>query len=226
MLQGYVINLDRHPQRLEKFNQHPDAKYFQRVRAVDKLDLEKVGDLSFLFDIEQSRKFIYRTLTSGEIACTLSHIRCWKAVAENPELMDHDFAIIAEDDLILVSQFSQILQQLQQPLTQMKEVDWVILQKLGLYQSLTIYQGSDLTFHHPTHSQHCDSDGSSLYLIRKSKAKQLLEKLHSQKPFWLADQFSYFCDLNKILIANQLLGYVNEQFESDLEMERELSRKK
>ena len=42
-----------------------------------------------------------------EIAHTLSHIQCWKAIAENEQLQNNDFALIAEGEIQPVENFIQ-----------------------------------------------------------------------------------------------------------------------
>lgn len=224
MLQGYVINLDRHPERLFKFYQQPEARLFQRIPAVDKQILALLGNGNLLFDVEGLAKKIQRPITLGEVGCTLSHIKVWQAIAENSQISDHDFVLVAEDDVKLIENFQSYLRPLVQSVLE-QPLDLVILQKLGLYSNnIALFNSGVLTYSSPTLSIHCDNDGSALYLIRKAKAKSLVAELASRKPDWLADQFSAFCDLERIAILSHQFGYIEENSPSDLEQERNIAR--
>ena len=109
MLSAYVINLDRSPERLEKFNQHPDSIYFTRFLAVDKAWFAHIPHVdSLLFDNTYiAQKYNRNNITLGEICCTLSHIGCWKKIAEDYSLEDQQYAVVAEDDVVLTPNFAQ-----------------------------------------------------------------------------------------------------------------------
>ena len=102
MFKGYVINLTRSKERLYRFNQHPDAKFFTRLEAIDKNDFEHISNVeNLLFDQTFVQSHYHRASVSlGEICCTLSHIKAWKMIAEDQSLNDDDFAVVAEDDII------------------------------------------------------------------------------------------------------------------------------
>ncbi|MBF0785228.1 glycosyltransferase family 25 protein [Muribacter muris] len=225
MFQGYVINLDRRTDRLSQFYQQQEAHSFQRVAAVDKEFLALIGDGREVFNTAFFCQSIQRPITLGEIGCTLSHIKTWRLIAENNQLADDDFAIVAEDDVKLIANFSQYLTAC---LAHFKstQADIVLLQKLELAKggNVALFSGGDLNYFVPKSAVECDNYGSSLYLIRKSKAVSLLKRLEAEKPAWLADQFSLFCELDKMIILSQLFGYVPPETESDLENERNLAR--
>lgn len=228
-MKGYVINLDRQPERLHQFFQQPASQLFERVPAVDKKILELINDDALFFDTHALSNFIGRKVTSGEIACTLSHIRCWKKIALDPQIQDDDFALIAEDDIIFSASnnFKQIVQDINQVAKNMA-VDIIILQALAIFNTQLkqdIYQGSgELKLIH-LQPDGINNQGSSLYLIRKKQVKLILEALNSKKPYWLADQYTAFCDSTKIMRCSPLLGYIPENAPSDLEAEREIARK-
>lgn len=224
MLQGYVINLDRHPERLFKFYQQADAHFFQRVPAVDKQVLALLGNGETCFNLSALAKKIQRPVTLGEIGCTLSHIKAWQAIANNENLQDHEFAVVAEDDVKLIANFQSYLTAFIKLITNLP-FELVILQKLGLYSGhISLFNGGDLSYSIPSSSRECNDDGSSLYLIRKSKAKSLVAELASRKPDWLADHFSTFCELNHIAILSHQFGYIEDHSQSDLEADRNVAR--
>lgn len=225
MFQGYVINLDRRTDRLFQFYQQQEAHPFQRVAAVDRAILALIGDGREVFNTALSYQYIQRPITLGEIGCTLSHIKTWKLIAENNQLADDDFAVVAEDDVKLIANFSTYLSACMAHF-KASQADIVLLQKLELAKggNVTLFTGGDLNYFVPSSASASDNDGSSLYLMRKSKAIALLKRLEAEKPAWLADQFSLFCELDRMIVLSQLFGYVPPETESDLENERILAR--
>ena len=63
-LVGYVINLARQPERLEKFYRQAPARFFQTVSAVDRKNLELL-DLNLVFDLASCERKIHRLATAG-----------------------------------------------------------------------------------------------------------------------------------------------------------------
>lgn len=221
-VKGYVINLDRQPERLARFYQHANLRNFTRLPAVDKQTLALIS-ADFLFNINRLQARIARPVTLGEIACTLSHIKAWTAIANDDQLGENEFAVVAEDDVKLVAHFEACLASLLASISQ-TDTELVLLHKLGLYQPQPVFEGGALTVYSPESKASCDDDGSSLYLIRKSKAKQLVSLLENGKPYWLADHFSRFCDLDRLLILSHSLGEISPHSVSDLEAERVIAR--
>ena len=101
-MRGYVINLDRQPERLTHFYQQPGSEIFQKVSAVDRKVLDIIGNKEFFFDVTTFTQMIPRGPTMGEIACTLSHIKCWQLIALDESIDDDEFCLIAEDDVTLL----------------------------------------------------------------------------------------------------------------------------
>ncbi|WGE84762.1 glycosyltransferase family 25 protein [Actinobacillus equuli] len=227
MFYGYVINLNRHPQRLQRFLAHSDAKYFERIPAIDKKVLDLLDAPELLFNIEKIKSIIGREITLGEIACTLSHISCWQKIAENPQLELTDFAVIAEDDIQLVDNFHYFLSNILQELKNRPKIEIALLHKLSLFHE-GFYTASaeqrDFHFLTDNHSSLFDSDGSALYAIRKDRAIQLVEQLKTNKPYWLADHFTHICPTQNMLVLNPLLGKIVNPNDSDLEADREIAR--
>lgn len=227
MFYGYVINLNRHPQRLQRFLAHSDAKYFERIPAIDKKVLDLLDAPELLFNIEKIKSIIGREITLGEIACSLSHIRCWQKIAENQQLELTDFAVIAEDDIQLVDNFHYFLSNILQKLKNRPKIEIALLHKLSLFHE-GFYTASaeqrDFHFLTDNHPSLFDNDGSALYAIRKDRAIQLVEQLKTSKPYWLADHFTHICPSQNMLVLNPLLGKIANPNDSDLEADREIAR--
>ena len=92
---AYLINLDRHPERLKISGDELNSigLDFQRVAAVDHRDL---GPQTLSSVVDRSPKtMIKRALSPGEVACYLSHLRVWQTIAEGSA----DMAWVFEDDV-------------------------------------------------------------------------------------------------------------------------------
>lgn len=207
---------------LQNFLSQTEASFFQRMPAVDK-KLIKLFDLDNFFDTARFLEVEKRPITAGEIGCTLSHIACWKAIGHNKALADDDFALVAEDDVILCDNFKTVVLNVIAYLKQHPDFNVLILQKLGMF---------DLKWHNCFYKDEYDidlfksssynNDGSALYLIRKSRSSELTERVKSEKPYWLADWFDIFGDHARTRVVSPLLGYVagGANAPSDLELDR------
>lgn len=103
----YLINLDRRPDRLERFMRTYDNSDMrdipiQRIQAVDgsDLDISKVplSDIA-RGELKQIETTGFRSrhyqITKGSIGCALSHIKIWKHIVEN----NYSHGLIFEDDV-------------------------------------------------------------------------------------------------------------------------------
>jgi glycosyl transferase family 25 len=93
MMQTFVINLDRAPDRLERLGGRLRAQgvAFERLPAVD---ARLLGDA----DIERHVDGIgyWGRLTRGEVACFLSHRACWQRIVDRG--LPH--GVVLEDDVV------------------------------------------------------------------------------------------------------------------------------
>ena len=232
-MKGYVINLDRQPERLTHFYQQPGSEIFQKVSAVDRKVLDIIGNKEFFFDIATFTRMIPRGPTMGEIACTLSHIKCWQLIALDESIDDDEFCLIAEDDVTLLpiekntpSTFLSVVSDITKVLED-TPVELVKLQMLS-YRESNLFTGSGNISLSKSIATGLDASynntGSALYLIRKSLTQAIMQKLKTKKPYWLADGFTKFCNPENMMMCLPLLGYVQDNFPSDLEEEREMQR--
>lgn len=221
MFKGYVINLNRHPERLHRFNQHPDAHYFERFPAIDKKQLDIVGSPTLFFDTHKSTQNLRREITLGEIACTLSHVSVWQKIALDESITPDDFVVVAEDDVILDKEFLKHVRHLQFVL-KTTAIELLILQRLLMSKAPMDCRNCEFEILDDVAFDHV---GSALYMIKKSRAQNLTHWLSEYKPFWLADQFSVFCpDKHQLGLLYPMIGFVADDAESDLEDERVIAR--
>jgi len=232
-MKGYVINLDRQPERLTHFYQQPGSEIFQKVSAVDRKVLDIIGNKEFFFDVATFTRMIPRGPTMGEIACTLSHIKCWQLIALDESIDDDEFCLIAEDDVTLLpiekntpSTFLSVVSDITKVLED-TPVELVKLQMLS-YRESNLFTGSGNISLSKSIATGLDASynntGSALYLIRKSLTQAIMQKLKTKKTYWLADCFTKFCNPENMMMSLPLLGYVQDNFPSDLEEEREMQR--
>lgn len=96
----YVINLDRSTDRLKKITQSINnaGLTFTRIQAEDGTKINQAD--------HSSNSIYYQNMTSNEIACYLSHIKCWNQIIEDQV----EFGIILEDDATLNPNFKTIIE--------------------------------------------------------------------------------------------------------------------
>ncbi|MFR2643822.1 MAG: hypothetical protein ACLS9P_02445 [Haemophilus parainfluenzae] len=161
--------------------------------------------------------------------CTLFHIKCWQLIALDESIDEDEFCLIAEDDITLLptnkntpSKFLDVVSDIAKALEDMP-VELVKLQMLS-YRESNLFTGSgniSLSKSIATGlDASYDNTGSALYLIRKSLTQAIIHKLKTKKPYWLADGFTKFCNPENIMMTLPLLGYIQDNFSSDLEEER------
>lgn len=171
----YVINLDRSPDRwaaiqiqFAKFRLSPT-----RVEAVDGQCLPADAKNHY-------RRGIYADLSDDEIACFLSHRRCWKLVQEGYD----DYACILEDDVDL----SPMLL----PFVKSKIWEKFPLLSIEKFNSSLFVDPKPAFTAAPFTVYRCleSNPGSAGYVLSKRQASILLK--HSEHFYHLVDSF-LFC---------------------------------
>ena len=117
-----VINLDRSVDRLAHVRAQLDAHglTFHRLAATDARTLS-VAERNHFYSESLNRARYHKPLSTGEIACYISHIRAWQLVMAGP----WDYAVILEDDVRLGANFTHTLAQISR-----LPSDWDVI-KLG-----------------------------------------------------------------------------------------------
>lgn len=200
----YVIYASEKIDGLSHFLQCASDSHLVPIPAVTKEQVSLLGNSSALFNLKKAEEILDRTPDNKEIAHTLSHIQCWKAIAENKHLQDDNFALIAESEIHPVENF---IQHAINYANKYSSYDIIKLQHDGDARSgERLFQAGD----EPDALIYGDTNqynyGCSLYLIRKDVAKKLTSLLSETKPYWLADQFTAFHEPQNIAQARYLLG--------------------
>ena len=200
----YVVYASEKIENLSHFLQCISDSHVVPIPAVTKEQVSLLGNSSALFNLKKAEEILDRTPNNKEIAHTLSHIQCWKAIAENKQLQDNDFALVAESEIQPVENF---IQHATHYANKYSSYGIIKLQHDGDARSGEhLFQAGD----EPDALIYGDTNqynyGCSLYLIRKDIAKKLTALLSETKPYWLADQFTAFHEPQNIAQARYLLG--------------------
>lgn len=200
----YVIYASEKIAGLSHFLQCASDSHVVPIPAVTKEQVSLLGNSSALFNLKKAEEILNRTPNNKEIAHTLSHIHCWKVIAENEQLQDNDFALIAESEIQPVENF---IQHAINYANKYSSYGIIKLQRDGKTPACErLYQASD----EPDALIYGDTNqynyGCSLYLIRKNVAKKLTALLSETKPYWLSAQFTAFYEPQNIAQARYLLG--------------------
>lgn len=98
----YVINLDRHPQRMARMSGLLNGLAFERIAAVDGMALEGADTVCFQ---EERNQGVPQYLSRFELACTFSHRKALEAFLAGTD----DYACILEDDVLLSCDFPEFI---------------------------------------------------------------------------------------------------------------------
>ena len=200
----YVIYASEKIEELSHFLQYTSDSHLVPIPAVTKEQVSLLGNSSALFNLKKAEELLERTPNDKEIAHTLSHIQCWKAIAENEQLQDNDFALIAESEIQPVENF---IQHATHYANKYSSYGIIKLQHDGDARSgERLFQIGDEPYALIYSDINQYNYGCSLYLIRKNVAKKLTALLSETKPYWLADQFTVFHEPQNIAQACYLLG--------------------
>lgn len=211
-LTGYVIY--NNDEDLSSFLQQSDKVHFIPVKKQELSFIQLLKDS--LFNIGKFKAIFNREPFSDEMANTLSHIMCWRKIAENDAINDNEYALIAESDISLIPNFYELCQ----VYIEKYPYDIIKLQrniKLNNIQDLKLSNGDIENIGAVIYSNgnELDGYGSSFYLIRKNIAKELVDNLKNDKPFWSSDYFSLFYDHSKIVEINEYLGYKKSNYKKE-----------
>jgi len=99
-----LINLDRRPDRLNKFKKNFNYE-FERISAIDGKELYiKANNIYYKNNIIFENANFFKTIKKGEIGCFLSHKLAWEKVIDKNEP-----CIIFEDDVELLLPLNNII---------------------------------------------------------------------------------------------------------------------
>lgn len=175
-----LINLDSSKDRLEE--QKKQFKRlglkFNRFSATTIQDFTESEYLDLAFNGQ-------RPMKQSELACFLSHQRAWEYVIEQNEP-----CVILEDDAVLVSDFSILLQQIESIKI---PVDFINLEAHGRRKIISKQPSYSLKDYR-LFELYLDRSGTGGYILYPQGAQKLLSFMN-QRAIGLADEFIYSCHL-------------------------------
>lgn len=198
-MQAYVINLDRSKDRyafvksqFDKFGIHHN-----RIAAIDKDSAEDSGRM-------QTDRTNWPTLYDAEVACFLSHIKCWEIIAHG----ESNCGAVFEDDVLISKDLHKIFSYSDLP----SGIDILCIESFNCSVKLKKY--GSIEFSDRKAEALVDfQPGSAGYILTKSAAKKLL-KLSSYGINCPVDHFLFdpHFDVMKSLNVRQLnAGLVIQQ---------------
>ena len=210
ILRSYVIYDEHKPQQLSAFLAQDCQAVFTPIAAVNEHSLASLPSLDLVFDITKAQTIANRFVQAQDIAKTLSHIKCWQAVNLDENIAENDFVLIAEADIELAPNYRPALLAHIESFLSASQFELALLQrKQDNYWQDKVYPGngeiSSIVYNIPYSYNHM---GAGMYLIRKRQIQKILNRLQAEKPYWLADTFSEFCDYTLMVQTNAMLGKV------------------
>lgn len=158
-----VINLDREKKRLQHMRKEFSALglAFQRVAAVDAARLSDETIAAY-----RKGKPNFYELGVGEVACFLSHRKCWEIAAESAE----NHTLVCEDDLFLGENAGEVL----------ASGDWmpadggIVKVEASRFKTLVGKVPVAEIAGHGVFALHRDYAGAGAYIISRDCARELL----------------------------------------------------
>lgn len=175
-IQTYIINLEKSVLRKEYMDNLLGVYSFLDIHYVKAVEGKKLSEneISEHFDKDRCLKRYGRTLSLGEIGCTLSHRECYERLLS----ASCDYVLILEDDIHPMRDLSELLQVDIDKILKMNEP--VILFLSGDYWFWK-YEGSIVSVY--------DAVGAYAYIINRAAAKCILS---IKKVYNVADDWSLY----------------------------------
>ena len=174
-----LINLDKSTDRLEQQrNQFNELGLeFERLPAVTIHDFSDE-------DYERMAFNGQRPMKQSELACFLSHKKAWDYIVEHNEP-----CVVLEDDAVLVKNFKNIIDDL----NQLTDLDYVNLEVHGRKKTVAKKATYSVADHQYSLLEiYIDRSGTGGYVLYPSGAKTLLEFM-SKRAIGLSDEFIHSC---------------------------------
>lgn len=164
-----------------------------------------IKELDTKFDVKSANRRYGRTLNPGEIGCTLSHFKCYHKLLNS----DNPFALILEDDISLMRDFSNI-DTIAKSLPSNKP--WVLFLSAD-YWYINMYKFDNKN----SIASVYDAVGTYAYIINREGAELILNK--NPKASNVADHWSLYRHqgLKLYAVYPYMIDANIESFESSVE---------
>lgn len=179
-MQIFVINLDRHPDRLRWMEAHLADRglAFTRLAGVEGNSLSP-EQLARCYDDAAAHRMLERPLSLTEVGCALSHLRALQQIVDTGLPM----ALMLEDDALLSPELPAVLKRLAEVLDP-GHPHIVLLNHIGKYR---LRGAKPLGIGAYTLYGHYEGFNSHGYVITQAGARQMLEyfaTIHHPIDYW------------------------------------------
>lgn len=208
-MKGFVIYSPNQTACLSEFLAKADGCDYTPVAAVASEVVEML-DGANVFNLPRAKAILHREITAEEVAQTLSHIACWRKIAEDGSISNDEFSIIADAGLTLSPHYFTALNEYINGFLNHSTYDIALLARSRederwddkIYTGEGIVNSVIFEREENYNLAHC-----KMYLIRKSFILSILATLDTEKPHWLFYRFTDFCKAKKLV---QTLPFVAE----------------
>lgn len=207
-MKGFVIYSQNQTACLSEFLAKADGCDYTPVVAVLPELIKAIGSAS-LFNLPKAKNILHSEVTAEQIAQTLSHIECWRRIAEDSSIANDEFSVIAEAGLTLSSNYFKALNKYIDGFLFHSTYDIALLERSrqDVRWDDKIYTGEGVINSAIFEmAENYDLAYCKMYLIRKSLALSILERLDKEKPYWLSHHFTDFCDARKLIQTLPLIA--------------------
>lgn len=171
-MKKYVLFSKSDQKKLAQFYKSIDENDFIEIESISQTLIGLYSDNSLLFNSSKFRDIFTRKPKVEEIAQTLSHIQCWKAISENQLIDDHDMVLVAEADIMLVSNAIELANEYANKYTSYNVIK--LQRDFPTHNQESLFKEGDtidaLVY---GDKENYNNSGASLYLIRKCIARRL-----------------------------------------------------
>lgn len=228
-MKKFLISLEKDSQRRELFFSQPDTSDFIVFTAINTMILSD-DELDNKFNTEKFKQSYHRSVTKGEIGCTLSHLTVYEKIINDVNIAEDEYVLVCEDDVLFADNFQQNLTAL---LAQNLTADIILVGQ----SKIPAFNDKELCINYPTTFKFAQKPientgyyysypyknyfaGTVAYLIKKSACRCFaVEMQKSSGIYWLADDFILFGEEFNldILVVRPLMAIENPNLTSNLE---------
>lgn len=180
MIYSYIVNLPADTARRKYMDGSLSGLSFLEYRFIEAVygkSLQK-DELEAQFNLQESYRRYGRSLTAGEIGCTLSHFKCYRTLLAD----DKPYVLILEDDVTISRDFS-IAEQIASALP--ADEPWVLFLSADYWYTSLRKLNNDISL-----AKVYDAVGTYAYMINRKGAELLLKK--NIRPSCVADNWSLY----------------------------------
>lgn len=217
----YVISLKSDVQRRNRFFTQADSEGFETIDAVDLRGADE-SRVREVFDVDRFVQRYHRKPAASEAGCTLSHLAFLQRVAANDALAEEDFALVCEDDALFTDRYRLDLDQVADGAFDIMVLCYVRSATGWMGRVPIAPRGKPLPSGARVGTLWPNAGiGTVGYLVRKSSARALVDRLGGSAASWLADDYVFWRDTGaRVWSARPILIEDDPCADSSIQAER------